>query len=54
MELKGHDLSHASDLQSLNDTDEDQFLPHERRDITYVTRLKVQVQSLCIVPVIKV
>ena len=44
-ELKGHDR--VKDLSSLNVHQEDQYLPRQRRDVTYVSRLQVQLLLLC-------
>ncbi len=38
-ELKGHDR--VKDLSSLNTHNENQYLPRQRRDVTYVSRLQV-------------
>lgn len=39
-ELKGHDR--VQSLSSLNVDRQNQFLPWQRRDVTYVSRLQVQ------------
>ena len=43
VELKGHDRVRALSA-SLNEEGEDQSLPRERRDVTYVSRLQVQLR----------
>ena len=43
VELKGHDRVRALSV-SLNEEGEDQSLPRERRDVTYVSRLQVQLR----------
>ena len=43
VELKGHDRVCALSV-SLNAEGEDQSLPRERRDVTYVSRLQVQLR----------
>ena len=43
VELKGHDRVRALSI-SLNAEGEDQSLPRERRDVTYVSRLQVQLR----------
>ena len=43
-ELKGHDHVHCVDVASLNVDGEDQFLPNQKKDVTYVSRLQVNIQ----------
>ena len=43
VELKGHDRVRALSA-SLNVEGEDQSLPRQRRDVTYVSRLQVQLR----------
>lgn len=42
-ELKGHDHVHCVDVASLNAYGEDQFLPNQKKDVTYVSRLQVNI-----------
>lgn len=43
-ELKGHDHVHCVDVASLNVGGEDQFLPNQKKDVTYVSRLQVNIR----------
>ena len=44
VELKGHDRVRALSVSLLNAEGEDQSLPRQRRDVTYVSRLQVQLR----------
>ena len=51
-ELKGHDR--IKGLSSLNVDRQDQFLPQQRRNVTYVSRLQVSVIVVVVVVVVVV
>ena len=47
-QLKGH--SRVAGLESLNVDGEDQYMPGQKRDVTYVSRLQVSINAcfICI------